>query len=71
MAAAHSFLKAQTFEQMTQVVKPYGGIGSPAENPPENLVRSDNNILLAAPSNAHHLRHSSDAVTRLCPIEKR
>ena len=48
MATAHTFLEAQTFKHLTQVVKTDGGIGSSAQHSPEDFVRSHKDILPAA-----------------------
>jgi len=48
MATAHTFLEAQTFKQLTQVVKTDGGIGSSTQHSPEDFVRSHKDILPAA-----------------------
>ena len=59
MAAAHTFLEAQTFKQLTQVVKTDGGIGSSAQHSPEDFVRSHKDTLPAA----YALDSASFAVT--------
>jgi hypothetical protein len=38
VATAHTLLEAQTFEQVTQVVEPDGGISRPAQGSPKNLL---------------------------------
>jgi hypothetical protein len=38
VAAAHTLPEAKTFEQMTQVVEPDGGISRPAQDSPKSLL---------------------------------
>jgi len=45
VAAVHPLVKAQAFEQMTQVVEPDGGNGNPAQNAPKDLLRGHQHIL--------------------------